>query len=112
MRCYYHRDLESIGTCKNCTKGICPKCALECDSGLACSNECERRIKLIDNAVDRSINMSILPSLFWVLVGICFLAGFLFAWLLEKFDWAYLTFIIFGILYVLVIHWRYIQRPG
>ena len=47
MRCYVHRDLEAVGTCKFCGRGVCPTCAVEVDKALACRDRCESEVSTI-----------------------------------------------------------------
>jgi hypothetical protein len=53
MKCYYHRDVDAIGLCKSCSKGICPPCATDVGGGLACTASCIEEVKNI-NALIRS----------------------------------------------------------
>jgi hypothetical protein len=35
MKCYYHHEVDAVGLCKSCSKGICPECAFDVGGGLA-----------------------------------------------------------------------------
>jgi hypothetical protein len=62
MRCYYHNDREAIGTCRLCSKGLCPECAADLDVAIGCKGRHEglaRRIAL--SQVKASRVASILP---------------------------------------------------
>lgn len=36
MKCFYHPDVEAIGTCTNCGKAICADCSMEVGGKLVC----------------------------------------------------------------------------
>ena len=77
MRCFRHFDTESVGICKNCQKGLCHECSVDCDNGLSCK-ECETRVrvlnKFLDNSVHRKANTQFISSLlsgtFFIIFGI------------------------------------------
>ncbi|WP_345552560.1 hypothetical protein [Microbulbifer aestuariivivens] len=54
MKCYYHRDIEAIGICKSCQKGLCEKCAVDISPGLACINSCEEEVSSLNEVLERS----------------------------------------------------------
>lgn len=66
MKCFCHCDSESVGICKNCHKGLCPECLVDCGDGLACKG-CETRVralnKFLDNSVHRKANTHFISSL-------------------------------------------------
>jgi hypothetical protein len=41
MRCYYHRDVEAIATCRSCCRGLCDACTAEVNKASACRGRCE-----------------------------------------------------------------------
>ncbi len=41
MNCFKHRELTAVGTCKICSKAVCPECVLEGDRDITCSPVCE-----------------------------------------------------------------------
>jgi cytochrome c-type biogenesis protein CcmH/NrfF len=41
MRCYYHREVEAVATCRSCCRGLCDACAVEVDKLSACRDRCE-----------------------------------------------------------------------
>ena len=53
MRCYEHHDLESVGVCKACQRGLCESCAAVVDRSLACRSQCEEAVRLHDEALSR-----------------------------------------------------------
>ena len=66
MNCFYHHQLNAVGTCKYCHKGLCEKCAADLGIGLACLNKCENLVKTMSELMDKQIktfkNQSILFS--------------------------------------------------
>lgn len=58
MKCFQHRDVDAVGICKMCNKGLCPTCAVDVGNGLACPGECVERVRLVNQMVDRSIRLS------------------------------------------------------
>src|SRR5471030_371452 len=47
MRCYNHHDIEAVGTCKFCGRGLCPGCAAEVEKAVACRDRCESEVATI-----------------------------------------------------------------
>ncbi|MFN4180737.1 MAG: double zinc ribbon domain-containing protein [Armatimonadota bacterium] len=44
MRCYEHRDLEAVGVCQNCGRGVCENCQVMRQGQILC-HECVERIR-------------------------------------------------------------------
>ena|SRR3989338_1032593 len=38
MQCYNHADLEAVGSCSNCGRGICSGCTVEVGDKIRCRN--------------------------------------------------------------------------
>ena len=53
MRCYYHRDIEAIGICKSCNRGLCAECAAEVGDGLACTDRCEEMVAQLNSLLSK-----------------------------------------------------------
>jgi hypothetical protein len=118
MKCYYHRDIDAIGLCKSCSKGICPPCATDVGGGLACTASCIEEVKNI-NALIRSntgaTSVNRRAAYFWpvflmVLGGLFVLAPALSG---TPFQWFSLlsgaAFAFFGI--ILAVYQRAWQKP-
>jgi hypothetical protein len=56
MNCYYHPNVQSVGICKNCQKGLCVECAVDVGNGLACKNQCETAVLEINDIFQRTRN--------------------------------------------------------
>ena len=41
MECFYHAGTPAVGSCRACLKGLCRRCAIELEGGLACPDRCE-----------------------------------------------------------------------
>jgi hypothetical protein len=87
MRCFYHRDVEAVGNCKNCARGLCGACASEVENGLACRNRCEEEVRALNRIVarnktafERASATYLRTALFYVLLGVVFLAGGVMNW--------------------------------
>jgi hypothetical protein len=48
MKCYYHIQIEAVGKCKNCQKGICRECAIDVGNGIACGGNCEDEVRAVN----------------------------------------------------------------
>jgi hypothetical protein len=80
MRCFNHAEVEAVGICKSCCKGICTQCAADLGHGLACKNSHEQRVEAVDAIMERgtkiqSINTKnkfLMPS-FYAFMGLAFL---------------------------------------
>jgi FHA domain len=50
MKCFSHRDVDAIGFCKNCCKGLCKGCFVENTGGLlSCRGPCEEKVTYLDS---------------------------------------------------------------
>ncbi len=54
MKCFRHPDIDAVGVCKACYKGVCRECAVDLGHSLACSLTCEEEA--------RQVNAQILAS--------------------------------------------------
>ena len=54
MRCYYHRDVDAIATCRNCCRGLCDACAAEVEKLSACRGRCEADVAAVHALLARS----------------------------------------------------------
>lgn len=79
MNCYYSTDLPAIGICKSCGKGLSSEYAVDVGNGLACKNNCEERVRLINRIIDSnskvllSANKQLLRNtIFMIIIGLLF----------------------------------------
>jgi Flp pilus assembly protein TadB len=108
MRCFYHQDVEAVGACKNCGRGLCAACALDVGNGLACPQRCEEEVRSLNRMIARNktayqktSGAYVRVAAFYALVGVGFFtAGLLdwhgFAWMLVP---AGVIFLVAGILH-------------
>lgn len=54
MRCYYHRDVEAIATCRNCGRGLCDACTADVNKLSACRGRCEAEVAATQALLARS----------------------------------------------------------
>lgn len=54
MRCYYHRDVDAIATCRSCCRGLCDACAAEVGKLSACRERCEADVAAMQALLARS----------------------------------------------------------
>ena len=46
MRCFVHPDVEAVGICRCCGRGLCHACAVAESGFIACKGECEKQARL------------------------------------------------------------------
>jgi hypothetical protein len=57
MKCYKHHEIDALGMCKNCNKGLCNECVVDVGSGIACRNSCEQAVKDVNEIISRGKGM-------------------------------------------------------
>jgi hypothetical protein len=57
MKCYVHRPADAVGICRSCGRGLCPECAAEVGTALACRQRCEEDVRQLTETVRRQIQM-------------------------------------------------------
>ena len=72
MKCFYHPEVEAVGTCKNCSRGICPECLAELDNAIACKNRCEERVLAVEKLVNRNITAIVKGSRSYLAIVLLF----------------------------------------
>jgi hypothetical protein len=57
VRCFHHPDVDAVGLCKGCGKGVCRACAVDLGQGLACADSCEVEVRdlIVQQAVSRRV---------------------------------------------------------
>lgn len=53
MRCFNHPDVEAVGSCKTCCKGLCRTCAVDLGHGLSCRDH-QARVELLNTLIERN----------------------------------------------------------
>lgn len=54
MECFYHEAVPAVGCCRACLKGLCRRCAVELEGGLACADRCEPMVRAVVGALQQS----------------------------------------------------------
>lgn len=54
MRCFLHKDIEAVGTCRACNKGICHECLVDLGHSIACRGNCEEKALVLNSQIARS----------------------------------------------------------
>ena len=57
MRCFNHADVDAVGLCRACAKGLCHDCATDLSFGLACKDKHEPEVHASHNLLERSKNL-------------------------------------------------------
>ena len=50
MKCFQHREADAIGTCRNCSRGLCPEC-VAVGAALTCKGRCEGEWGVVDRGL-------------------------------------------------------------
>jgi len=106
MKCFNHRNSDSIAICKACGKALCSECIADLGHSISCKGSCEEKAELLQSILNRSAatvtaqknNRYFLP-MFFVFFG----AVLLFTGLSDKNTFSLVTgvgFIAFGIFYI------------
>jgi hypothetical protein len=49
MKCFRHPDLDAVGICRGCGKGVCAAhCGQDIGTGLVCCDACRSRVEVVD----------------------------------------------------------------
>ena len=81
MHCFMHQDTTAVGSCKNCSRGLCSECAVAFDDGLACKGRCESVVRDLNALLDRNMALAPAASVPWSRNGWIYLAmGAAFLW--------------------------------
>jgi hypothetical protein len=54
MKCFNHPDIDAVGICKSCNKGLCKNCLTELENGIACTTTCVEEVKQINSLINRN----------------------------------------------------------
>jgi multisubunit Na+/H+ antiporter MnhB subunit len=84
MRCFVHRDVEAVGTCRGCSKGVCAECVVDLGHSISCRGACEAKAQALHTQSMQSgvllraqrRNRFLAPALFIVMgIAIVLFAG-------------------------------------
>lgn len=54
MKCYNHNDIDALGTCKACNKGVCKDCLTDVGNGIACSKACVEEVRGVNELIAKN----------------------------------------------------------
>ncbi len=54
MKCFRHPEIDSLGICKACCKGLCGLCLVDVGNGLACKNSCEHTVNALNARISET----------------------------------------------------------
>ena len=104
MRCYYHRDVEAVATCRNCCRGLCDACAAEVHKMTACRGRCEGDVAAVQTLLARSDQaFTTAARQLRVAALICVLFAALFVILSRRMPFAMATWLLLPAAFVLLI---------
>ncbi len=72
MKCYYHHDIDAVGVCKNCNKGISSNCLTDVGKGIACTTSCVEDVKALNRLVQTNIRRSKIAPYLLMALGLFF----------------------------------------
>jgi hypothetical protein len=105
MRCFNHLDIEAVGVCKHCSRGICKECVKDSGQGIACSLPCLSEIRSAYAVTTRNRKLrwmntksrNRMPIWFLVIGGISIAVGI---WTREKAPPLILDLTVLGVILV------------
>lgn len=53
MKCYNHNNVDAIGTCKACSKGLCKECHTDNGNSIVCTTTCITEVNKAKGLVER-----------------------------------------------------------
>jgi hypothetical protein len=81
MECFYHEGAAAAGSCRACLKGLCRRCAVQLEGGLACPDRCEPVVRALVLSLQQSmrfqsVSTGLLRSARGLWLGLTAVAGF------------------------------------
>ena len=104
MRCYYHRDVEAVATCRSCCRGICDGCITEVNKASACRGRCEADVAAVHALIARSDSAFVTAGRqLRIAAFVCVLFAALFVLLSRNARFAFATWLLLPAAFVLLI---------
>lgn len=104
MRCYYHRDVDAVATCRNCCRGLCEGCAAEVNKVSACRGRCEDDVASVQRLLGLSDQaFTTAGRQLRIAAFICLLFAALFVFLAQRMPYASVTWLLLPAALVLLI---------
>jgi hypothetical protein len=57
MECFHHEGAAAVGSCRACLKGLCRRCAVELEGGLACPGRCEPFVAGLVRSLQQTVRL-------------------------------------------------------
>jgi hypothetical protein len=128
MNCFYHQTVPAVGLCKACGKGLCPICAVDFGSGLACKGRCEEEAKAVGDLIRRNISRApinekivamawrnrFLGSTFYLAFGLLFLGFAIYRFAIDGLEERVFFFALMGsgfFAFGSILLWRLLNTP-
>lgn len=79
MKCFNHGEVDAVGVCKSCQRGVCAECAIDLGHGLACKDKHEADAEFLHFLIERNKKaIQLQPraasvgNIFWLIMGLLF----------------------------------------
>ncbi len=77
MKCFRHPDLDALGICRSCFKGLCGLCVVDVGNGIACKNSCEQSVGLLNSQIAQAKGYATAnPAIYAFTASLAMAAGF------------------------------------
>src|SRR5437762_5766948 len=53
MKCFNHPNVDAVGICKSCGRGLCRECIAEVDLACSCKGRCKVVVETMNDLVER-----------------------------------------------------------
>jgi len=104
MRCYYHRDVDAVATCRNCCRGLCEGCTADVNKMSACRGRCEADVAAVQALLARSDSaFTTAARQMRIAAFICVLFAALFVVLAQRMPHPMITWLLLPAAFVLLI---------
>jgi hypothetical protein len=104
MRCYYHRDVDAVATCRNCCRGLCDACVVDVDKKAACRDRCEADVAAVGALLAQSDRaFATAGRQMRIAALICVLFAALFVVLSQRMPYAMAAWLLLPAAFVLLI---------
>lgn len=104
MRCYYHRDVDAVATCRNCCRGLCEGCTADVNKMSACRGRCEADVAAVQALLARSDSaFTTAARQMRIAAFICVLFAALFVALAQRMPHPMITWLLLPAAFVLLI---------
>jgi hypothetical protein len=89
VECFYHEGAPAVGSCRACLRGLCRRCAIPLEAGLACPDGCEPFARGLILSLQQSVRLQSVSTGFlrsarglWLgLTAVCvFVGAFVLVW--------------------------------